>query len=91
MKTKRIVGTTLLFIGVAFIIFSFYIKHRVDSAKESIEGISGILPKSSYSDSLSEGAQSAVSRYDSTVVGLLVGGIVFVLIGGAIVLRKKKS
>lgn len=91
MKRKQIIGLLVLILGIVVIIYAVHSMNRIKAAKGEVSTASSMFGGSTAGKAAGGALMGEASKYDTTVMLLLVGGIVLVIVGGAtFVLGKKR-
>ncbi len=89
--SKRIFGLILFVVGVAAIIFANHSMNRIARAKGTIDDASQFLPDDPFSKTAETMVRAKASEHDATVTWILIGGIVFVIVGGGMLFLCRKN
>lgn len=86
MNGKRITGLIVFLIGIVLIIFAVYNKNRVAEAKSDINKGTSFFGNNAAGNTVTGVLEGKASQYDTPLKICLYGGIVLVIIGGAVML-----
>jgi len=94
---KQWIGAGLAVLGVLALVFSFYIKGQVDAEMGKVRSVTSPLSQTGAGGRMASGAiearaSSEASDYLQAAEFLRVGGVILIIVGGALAyfLRKKK-
>jgi hypothetical protein len=91
MSTKRIAGIVILIAGIAMFLFALNAKHRIAAAKGEAGQMTSYLPDNTAGNFVGNTIRGETTKYDSIVQLLYIGGIVLIVIGGAITIFTRKK
>ncbi len=81
MKTKKIIGSLVIVIGVIVVLLGLYAKSRVAEAKQNVQKNSGPFPGNPVDKQISEALEKQISAYDAPIMWTLIGGAVIFIVG----------
>lgn len=84
MNYKKIVSIIIFVVGVVLLSYGFYGKMRMDDAREDIDSSTGFIPDNPIKGAIVDGLHGRVDEYTVPVALCFIGGIVFMILGGAI-------
>ncbi len=91
MGTKRMAGIVVLILGIAMIIYAVHSMNRIAEAKGTANAITSPFSGNPVGKIVHEAAEQETSKYDTTVMVLLISGIVLTVAGCGIALLCPKK
>ena len=97
MNTKRGIGLIVFVVGIIFILYANYQQNRVAEAQENVQKGKSLFSehniRSKAGQEVGTAIQNKLSTYNTPLKILMIGGIIFVIIGGGMALfcRKKSK
>jgi hypothetical protein len=92
MKRKCAIGLVLFILGLILIGFSIYGKDRIAAVKSKISmGSQAASHGGMMGKKAAQYANDKASSYDSTVMLVMIGGIVIAVVGAGMMIRYKKK
>jgi len=91
MNVRRVVGISLIVVGVIVVIFSVDAMHRISEAKSGVRQATRPLSGNPIGKVLTQSIESQTSQYDSEIMLCLIGGIALVVLGGGVCLYRHKK
>lgn len=90
-RFKYITGIVIAIIGVFLIVYSIHSMNRISEGKSQVHSLTSPFSGSSAGRMVGGALESRASQYDSTVLFLLISGIILTVAGtgAAIIFRKK--
>jgi hypothetical protein len=84
MKKRRIIGLVTGIIGVALAVYAIYGMKRISNAKGTINEATSPFSGNKGGDFAHDQLMHKASEYDTTVMVMLIGGIVLIIAGGVV-------
>ncbi len=91
MQKKKIIGAVILILGIVMTIYGLNARGRLSRAKEGIGAITSPFSDKPFGKTASGVIEGKLGKYDTIVTTLLVGGVVFIVVGGLIWIRARKK
>ena len=91
MNVKCISGIIALIIGAVLIIFAIQSMARIGTAKKDVAGAREMLPDNAMGNMVGSRLSAKAGSYDVEVRWVLIGGIAFAVLGGALIFMSKKK
>ncbi len=91
MRSKRKIGFVLMIIGIILIIYSVHSMNRISRAKGEVHGLTSPFSGSSAGRAAGGMMENEASKYDTTVMLLLISGIGLAVVGGGMALFYRKK
>lgn len=82
MQKKKIIGAVILILGIVMAIYGLNARGRLSRAKEGIGAITSPFSDKPFGKAASDVLEGKISKYDTIVTTLIVGGVIFIFIGG---------
>lgn len=95
MKKKFFSGIIIAVVGILLIFVSAYIKSQIGAARETVQKGKGLFSKNPIGKSvggfMENAAESKIRQYESIARFCMYGGIVLIIVGGALVIFSRKK
>lgn len=91
MKKKMIAAIVLIILGIAGFLYAINGMKRISSAKEGVDMVTSPFSGSTAGKSAGNVLKGEASKYDTQVMILLVGSIILVVVGAAILIKSRKK
>ena len=91
MNAKRWIGLIILIIGVIGIIYSKHHMGRISTAKHDVDTFSGPFSGKPVGREIHGALKAKASGYDEEVMWLMISSIVFVVVGGGMLVFCKNK
>lgn len=91
IRSKRLAGIVVAIIGIVLIIYSVYSMNRISEGKAEVHSLTGPFSGSASGRVVGEALGNRASQYDSTVLFLLISGIVLTAAGAGVVFVFRKK
>lgn len=90
MRSKRITGVVVTVIGILLIIYSIHSMNRISEGKSEVRSLTSPFSGNAGGRIVGEALEGRASQYDSTVLFLLISGIVLTAAGAGLVILSRK-
>lgn len=95
MKKKLIGSIVIVALGVVLILLSSYIKNQIGTARESVQKGKSLFSNNPIGKSvggfMENAAESKIQHYETIAKWSLYGGVVFMMVGGVLIIFTRKK